>query len=65
MIEKHYVVCQGGICKCKFGTVLDKLKVVTHSKRFINEAEGITKLIATHKNIDMTFENNTFGQCKL
>lgn len=64
MSEKHFV-CQGAICECNFGTAPDKLKVLTQNKRFINETDGSTKLIATHKDIGMTFEKNTFGVCKL
>lgn len=62
MSEKH-LVCQGAICKCQFGTVPDKLRVKTQSKRYINDKEGIEKLMATHVDIGKTFEKNTFGSC--
>ena len=65
MSEKH-LVCQGAICLCNFGTTPDKLKVLTQRKRFINDKEGSTKLIATNMDIGAaTFENNTFGPCKM
>lgn len=62
MSEKH-LVCQGATCKCKFGTVPDKLMVKTQTKRYINDKEGKKKLTATHKDIGKTFEKNTFGNC--
>ena len=65
MSEKH-LVCQGATCKCNYGTTPDKLKVLTQSKRYINDKEGSTKLMATHKDIGAsTFEKNTFGPCKM
>lgn len=62
MSEKH-LVCQGATCKCNFGTTPDKLKVLTQSKRYINDKDGKEKLMATHKDIGKTFEKNTFGSC--
>ena len=62
MSQKH-LVCQGALCKCNFGTAPDKLKVKTQSKRYINDAKGSTKLMATHKDIGKTFEKNNFGSC--
>lgn len=62
MSEKH-LVCQGALCKCKFGTTPDKLKVKTQTKRYINDKDGSEKLMATHKDIGKTFEKNTFGSC--
>lgn len=62
MSQKH-LVCQGALCKCNFGTTPDKLKVKTQTKRYINDKEGSTKLMATHKDIGKTFEKNTFGSC--
>lgn len=65
MSEKH-LVCQGATCVCNFGTTPDKLKVLTQTKRFINDNEGSTKLMATHVDIGAgTFEKNTFGPCKM
>lgn len=63
MSEKHIVV-QGAICKCQFGTLIDKLKVLSHQKEYANDKEGTQKLIATTKEIGATtFENNSFGNC--
>lgn len=65
MSEKH-LVCQGATCLCNFGTTPDKLKVLTQKKRFINDKEGSTKLMATNMDIGAaTFEKNTFGPCKM
>lgn len=63
MSEKH-LVCQGATCQCKFGTTPDKLAVKTQSQRYINEKDGSKKLLATHVDIGVTFEKNTFGACK-
>lgn len=62
MSEKH-LVCQGATCKCNFGTTPDKLKVLTQSKRYINDKDGSKKLMTTNKDIAQTFEKNTFGSC--
>lgn len=60
---QKYLVCQGAVCKCNFGTIPDTLKVLTQSKHYINDVEGKTKLTATHKDIGKTFEKNSFGSC--
>lgn len=57
-------VVQGALCQCQFGTTPDKLKVLTQQKYFINDFNGSSKLAATHKDIGLTFEKNTFGSCK-
>jgi hypothetical protein len=64
-MSKKHLVCQGAICQCQFGTTPDTLKVLTQSKQFINDKEGKEKLMATHRDIGMTFEKNTFGSCKM
>lgn len=64
MAQKEIIV-QGAICECQFGFTPDKLKVLTQQKHYANDKEGSTKLIATDKDIGMTFEKNSFGQCKL
>ncbi|MFC6268191.1 DUF4280 domain-containing protein [Frigoriflavimonas asaccharolytica] len=59
-------VVQGALCLCKYGTTPDKLKVLTHTKYYLNDHEGTKKLAATHKDIGATtFEKNTFGPCKM
>lgn len=58
-------VVQGATCACNFGTTPDTLKVLTHSKHYLNDDSGQRKLAATHKDIGATFEKNTFGPCKL
>lgn len=62
MSEKH-LVCQGATCQCQFGKTPDKLKVLTQSKRFVNDSSGAKKLIASHMDLGKTFEKNTFGSC--
>lgn len=63
MAEKHIVV-QGAMCKCQFGQMPDKLKVLTHQKEYANDKDASKKLIVTTKEIGAaTFEKNTFGNC--
>lgn len=62
MSEKH-LVCQGATCQCQFGKAPDNLKVLTQTKRFVNDAKGAKKLIASNKDLGQTFEKNTFGSC--
>lgn len=64
MSQKH-LVCQGATCQCNYGATPDKLRVLTQSKRYINDSEGKEKLMATNKDIGQTFEKNTFGPCKM
>jgi len=63
MAEKH-LVCQGAICMCKFGATPDKLKVLSHTKEYINDSESSQKLLASTMEIGLTFEKGTFGSCK-
>lgn len=59
-------VVQGATCMCNFGTTPDNLKVLTHTKHYINDLQGTKKLAATNKDIGAaTFEKNTFGPCKM
>lgn len=64
-MSKKHLVCQGAICECQYGNFPDKLKVLTQSKHYINDKNATSKLVVTHVDIGMTFENNTFGLCKL
>lgn len=64
MSQKEIIV-QGATCECKFGSTTDKLKVLTQQKHYVNDKDGGQKLIASHVDVGMTFEKNTFGQCKL
>lgn len=59
-----YLVCQGAICECKFGSTPDKLKVLSHTKEYINDPDGSEKLLASTMEIGATLEKNTFGSCK-
>ncbi|AQX10179.1 DUF4280 domain-containing protein [Elizabethkingia ursingii] len=63
MSEKHIVV-QGAMCKCQFGQVPDKIKVLSHKKEYANDKNASKKLIVTTREIGAaTLENNTFGNC--
>lgn len=63
MSEKHIVV-QGAICKCQFGQIPDKIKVLSHKKEYANDKDASKKLIVTTLEIgSTTLENNTFGNC--
>ena len=63
MAEKHIVV-QGAVCKCQFGQLPDKIKVLSHKKEYANDKEASKKLIVTTKEIrGATLEKNTFGNC--
>lgn len=64
MPQKEIIV-QGATCQCQFGFQTDKLKVLTQQKQYANDKDGGEKLIASHLDLGMTFEKNTFGQCKL
>ncbi|WP_160140273.1 DUF4280 domain-containing protein [Chryseobacterium sp. c4a] len=63
MSEKHIVV-QGAMCKCQFGQIPDKIKVLSHTKEYANDKEASKKLMVTTKEIGgATLEKNTFGNC--
>lgn len=62
-MEAKHLVCHGALCMCNFGTAPDKLSVKTHEKEFVNDADGSEKMIASTKDINKTFEKNTFGSC--
>jgi hypothetical protein len=63
MSEKHIVV-QGAMCKCQFGQIPDKIKVLSHTKEYANDKAASKKLIVTTKEIGgATLEKNTFGNC--
>lgn len=59
------IIVQGATCQCQFGEKPDKLRVLTQRKQYANDKDGGEKLIASHLDVGMTFEKNTFGQCKL
>lgn len=62
MAEKRLVV-NGAICMCNFAPAPDKLKVLTNTKEYANDAEGSKKAIASTTDIGATFEAGTFGPC--
>lgn len=64
MAQKEIIV-QGATCECQFGFQPDKLKVLTQQKHYANDKDASNKLIASDKDIGMTFEKNTFGKCKM
>ncbi|MBL4746310.1 MAG: DUF4280 domain-containing protein [Flavobacteriaceae bacterium] len=65
MSNEGKLVCHNAECECEHGNIPDKLTVTTQSKRYINDPDGSSKLIATNKEIGTPFEKKTFGQCKL
>ncbi|HEY5750119.1 MAG TPA: DUF4280 domain-containing protein [Chryseolinea sp.] len=63
-MSEKFIVVQGAMCKCQFGTTPDNLKVLSHKKEYANDKDGSEKLIATTKEIGpATFQKNTFGNC--
>ena len=63
-MSEKFIVVQGAICKCQFGTMPDKLKVLSHKKEYANDKDASEKLIVTTKEIGTaTLEKNTFGSC--
>lgn len=62
MAEK-YIIVQGAVCLCNFGTSPDNFKVLSQKREYANDKEGSTKLIGNTKDIGSTFEKNTFGSC--
>ncbi|MBC9930272.1 DUF4280 domain-containing protein [Chitinophaga qingshengii] len=64
MADKHFVV-QGAVCRCKYGSTVDKLKVIANDKDYINDNAGNSKAIASTKDIGKPFEAGTFGSCSI
>lgn len=63
-MSEKYLVVQGALCKCSYGTAPDKLKVLSHQKEYANDSSGSKKLLASTKDIGpATFEANMFGTC--
>ncbi len=63
-MSEKFIVVQGAVCKCRFGTTPDKLKVLSHKKEYANDRDAAQKLIVTTKEIGAaTLEKNTFGSC--
>lgn len=58
-----FMVCAGAVCLCKFGKAPAKFKVLTQNKHYINDASGVKKLLATHKELGQPFEPPFFGSC--
>jgi hypothetical protein len=57
------IVVQGAVCMCKFGSIPDRLKVLSHQKEYANDKAATRKLIVTTKELGATFEMNSFGVC--
>lgn len=63
-MSQKAIVVQGALCKCQFGSMPDKIKVLSHTKEYANDRKGSNKLIVTTKEIGAaTFEKNCFGTC--
>lgn len=63
-MSEKYIVVQGAVCRCQFGSSTDRLRVNSHQKEYANDAEGKEKKIASScETGTATFENNSFGSC--
>ncbi len=63
-MSEKFLIVQGALCKCQYGTAPDRLKVLSHTKEYANDGKGSKKLIASTKDIgSSTLELNTFGSC--
>lgn len=63
-MSEKIIVVQDAICKCQFGNMPDKIKVLSHSKEYANDSTGSKKMIVTTKEIGgATLEKNCFGTC--
>ncbi len=59
MAEKH-LVCHGALCRCRFGTASDRLKVASQDDHYINDG-GTQKLTANTLDLGNPFAAGTFG----
>lgn len=63
-MSEKVIVVQDAICKCQFGTMPDKIKVLSHTSEYANDSSGSNKLIVTTMEIGgATLEKNCFGNC--
>jgi hypothetical protein len=63
-MKEKYVLVQGAVLKCRFGTIFDTLRVISHHKEFANDPEGNEKPVGTTKEIGTAvLKNNSFGSC--
>ena len=61
--KKGTLVCQGAMCQCKYGASPAQLMVTTHSKYYVNDANGAQKLVATTAELPSPFMPPFFGVC--
>ncbi|WP_282057130.1 hypothetical protein [Maribacter luteus] len=54
-------VCHSAQCNCNFGDFPDILQVTTQKKHYINDSDGVQKLIASTMELGQPFTANTFG----
>ena len=59
------IVCNGAMCKCKFGVTPDTFTVISKHKHYVNEENGSQKMAGSSMDIGQPFQVKTFGQCKL
>jgi hypothetical protein len=58
-MKEQIVVVEGALCRCIFGSIPDRLRVLSQKKEYANN----NKLIGTTLELGATFENNCFGPC--
>ncbi|MGS2737972.1 DUF4280 domain-containing protein [Sinomicrobium sp. M5D2P17] len=64
MSSEKYLVCQGAMCQCKFGTTPDVLKVSSQDKYYINDSSSSQKLVGNTMDLGSPLKAGTFGSCK-
>ncbi len=66
-MSEKFIVVQGATCKCSLSVSpqTDTLLVHTQLKDYANDKDGAQKRIATDKEIGLTLQKNSFGQCKM
>lgn len=64
MSNEKYLVCQGALCQCKFGTAPDTLKVSSQDKYYINDSSSSQKLVGNTMDLGSPLQAGTFGSCK-
>jgi hypothetical protein len=67
IMSEKFIVVQGATCKCSLSVApqTDTLLVHTQLKDYANDKDGSKKRIATDKEIGLTLQKNSFGNCKM
>jgi Domain of unknown function (DUF4280) len=66
-MSEKFIVVQGATCQCNKSVApqTDTLLVHTQLKDYANDKNGEKKRIATDKEIGLTLQKNSFGNCKM